>query len=117
MCSVLVIDDEWMIRDLLEQALSRVNYSVETADDAFGGMAKFDRGTYDLVITDVLMPGADGYTVVDHIRCSRRDATPVIGLSGTPWLLQDGDFDDVMNKPFALQTLIEKVKNLTKQAH
>ena len=113
MCNVLVIDDEEMIRELLKQALSRVDVAVETADDAEGGMAKFDSGAYDLVITDVRMPGVDGHRVVHHIRGSKRHRTPVIGVSGTPWLLNNGDFDDVLHKPFAIQKLLEKVQWLT----
>ena len=112
-CSVLVIDDEQMIRDLLKIALNRINVQVQTAGDAEGGMAEFDRGIYDLVITDVRMPGVDGHRVVHHIRRSGRKQTPVIGVSGTPWLLQNGDFDDVLQKPFTLQNLLDKVKNLT----
>lgn len=112
MRNVLVIDDEQMIRDLLEQALSSVNFKVETADNAKGGMAKFDSGLYDLVITDVQMPGVDGHHVVKHIRRSDRQKTPVIGVSGTPWLLNESDFDDVLHKPFAIQSLIEKAKSL-----
>ena len=116
MYSVLVIDDEQMIRDMLEQALSRVNFTVETAENALGGIAKFESGDYDLVITDVRMPGRDGHTVVQHIRHSERRKTPVIGVSGTPWLLQCGDFDDVLYKPFAIHTLIEKARSLA-QTH
>lgn len=112
MRSVLVIDDEQMIRDLLKYALSSVNFKVETADNAKGGMAKFDSGLYDLVITDVQMPGVDGYHVVNHIRRSDRQKTPVIGVSGSPWLLNDGGFDDVLHKPFTIQRLIEKAKSL-----
>ncbi len=112
MRNVLVIDDEQMIRDLLRQALSLVDFKVETADDAKGGMAKFDSGLYDLVITDVQMPGVDGRRVVHHIRHSDRQKTPVIGVSGTPWLLHGGDFDDVLQKPFAIQSLIEKAQSL-----
>ena len=113
MCRVLVIDDEQMIRDLLKQALIRADVRVETADNAEGGMAEFDRGNYDLVITDVRMPGVDGHRIVNHIRCSSRKQTPIIGVSGTPWLLQNGDFDDVLQKPFTIQNLIEKVRCLT----
>lgn len=116
MPSVLVIDDERMICDLIKQALSRLNFHVETTDNALGGIAKFEKGKYDLVITDVRMPGVDGHTVVHHIRRSHRDRTPVIGVSGTPWFLQNGDFDEVFPKPFAIQSLIEKVVDLTKPA-
>jgi DNA-binding response OmpR family regulator len=113
-CNVLVIDDEIMIRDMLSQALSRLDFTVDTAESALGGIAKFDNGTYDLVITDVRMPGVDGRHVVHHIRGSKRDTTPVIGLSGTPRLLQNGGFDAVLDKPFVIQSLIEKVKDLAK---
>ncbi len=113
MFNVLVIDDEKMIRELVTQVLRRVDVSVETADDAEGGMAKFDKGAFDLVITDVRMPGVDGHRVVHHIRSSKRNDTPIIGVSGTPWLLHNGDFDDVLHKPFAIQNLLEKVQCLT----
>lgn len=112
MRNVLVIDDEEMIRDLFKQALSLLDLKVETADNAKGGMAKFDSGLFDLVITDVRMPGVDGHSVVHHIRSSKRRKTPVIGVSGTPWLLQNGDFDEVLYKPFAIQKLIEKTESL-----
>ena len=113
MYKVLVIDDERMIRELIQQALSRLDYKVDTVDNALGGIKKFEQGDYDLVITDVRMPGVDGHTVVRHIRQSSRCTTPIIGLSGTPWLLQNGDFDEVMHKPFTLHSLMEKVTTLT----
>lgn len=115
MYTVLVIDDEQMMRDVLQQALSRIEFNVETAEDASGGIEKFESGYYDLVITDICMPGEDGHRVLHHIRQSKRQETPVIGVSGTPFLLQDGQFDDVLYKPFALQTLIEKAKLLMRQ--
>ena len=110
---VLVIDDERMIRELLKKALGRLDYVVDTAESASGGIRKFDQGFYDLVITDVRMPGVDGHSVLNHIRHSERDSTPVIGVSGTPRLLQNGKFDDVLHKPFSMNALIEKVTYLT----
>ncbi|MBT8339673.1 MAG: response regulator [Desulfatitalea sp.] len=109
---VLVIDDEQMIRDLIKQALERRNHCVETADNAKTGMAMFDQKDYDLVITDVNMPDLDGHSVVRHIR-RNTPHKPVIGLSGTPWLLQNSGFDDVLAKPFPILSLIEKAETLT----
>lgn len=111
--NILVIDDDVMILEMLRRAFGRLKFHVDTADNAAKGISKFDKGTYDLVITDVCMPGADGNTVVHHIRNSCREATPVIGVSGTPWLLRDNGFDEVVDKPFSLQKLIEKAKYLT----
>ncbi len=114
MYSVLVIDDERMICDMVKQVLERRGYLVDAAENAREGMEKYDNGQYNLVITDVCMPGDDGRTVARYIRNSKHDPAPVIGLSGTPWLLQNGNFDDVLSKPFAIHALIEKVENLTR---
>ncbi|MCP4747860.1 MAG: response regulator [Desulfobacteraceae bacterium] len=113
MINVLVIDDEQMILGMLEHVLSKVNFNVETADNALGGIEKFEKGSFDLVITDILMPGNDGYSVVHHIRKSVRQSTPVIGVSGTPHLLHESEFDEILFKPFAIRKLIQKARVLT----
>jgi len=105
-----------MILQLVEQALLRLNYSVETAENGMKGIDKFDAGNFDLVITDVCMPETDGNRVVDHIRNSPRNRTPVIGMSGTPWKLANHLFDRVLPKPFHLQRLMETAEKLTSRA-
>ena len=112
--NILVIDDETMIREMLQQAFRRLDFNVDVAENATTGISKFDNGCYDLVITDVRMPGVDGYTVVHHIRQSKRESTPVIGVSGTPWLLQNEGFTEVFDKPFSLNALIEKARGLVR---
>ena len=112
MRNILVIDDEESIVRITTMALSKFGFNVEKATDGFEGIKKFDEGHFDLVITDFLMPGLDGNGVVRHIRNSRRQFTPVIGVSGTPWLLEDGDFDAVLLKPSSIITLVDTVKNL-----
>ena len=113
MCKVLVIDDEQMILSLVEQVLQRLDYSVETAENGKSGIDKFDAGHYDLVITDICMPETDGNQVVHHIRNSMRNATPVIGMSGTPWKLANHLFDRVLPKPFQIGNLMETARHLT----
>ena len=113
MSRVLVIDDEKAIRKLLEIALTRSGFHVDMAADGQEGISKFSSNVYDLVITDVLMPDMDGYQVVNYIRKSSRKEVPIIGLSGTPWHLAKGNFDSVLDKPFALKTLIESANDLT----
>ncbi len=116
MCKVLVIDDERMILKLVTQALQRIDYSVETAQNGRHGIDKFDTGDYDLVITDVCMPETDGHRVVDHIRNSPRNHTPVIGMSGTPWKLANHLFDRVLPKPFTIDVLMETARSLAPMA-
>ena len=112
MDTILVIDDEKGITSLIQEALSMFGYDVEIAMDGQEGIQKFESSAYDLVITDICMPGLDGNSVARHIRNSDRKSTPIIGMSGTPWLLDKGDFDMIISKPFPLKMLIESMKKL-----
>lgn len=113
MCTILVIDDEKGILRVIEEALTKFGHEVEIAVDGYEGIQKFDDGSYDMVITDLRMPRLDGKGVVKHIRNSQKNSVPVIGISGTPWLIQDLGFDAVLPKPFPLQDLVESVKKLS----
>lgn len=98
MHNILVIEDEKSIAFLATIALSKSGFNVEKAADGLEGIKKFDEGHFDLVITDILISGLDGNGVVRHIRNSIRQSAPVIGASGTPWILKDSDFDAVLSK-------------------
>ena len=113
MHNILVIDDEVMILDVVRSALTRAGFKVEIAPDGQAGIKKFDDGCFDLVITDMLMPGIDGNRVVKHIRNSDRPYTPIIGFSGTPWLCKNSEFDTVLAKPFPLKDLVNSVQDLS----
>jgi DNA-binding response OmpR family regulator len=112
MRTILVIDDETSITQLIQEALRMVGYEVEVAYNGREGIRKFDDRPYDLVITDICMPGVNGNSVARHIRCSSNGTTPIIGMSGTPWMLENGDFDMVLAKPFPLEDLIESVQRM-----
>jgi CheY-like chemotaxis protein len=112
MGSVLVIEDEKGIRGLIEAALIRFGHRVETAPDGREGIRKYDNGHFDVVITDYLMPELDGHSVLQHIRSSARGRTPIVGMSGTPWLLQGVGFDLILTKPFPLKQLVEAVHQI-----
>ncbi len=109
MSKILVIDDEKGILQLIRQALTRFGHKVETAGDGQEGINKFDGGNFDIVITDMCMPGVDGNGVVTHIRNSPRQTVPVIAISGTPWQLESSKFDLVLIKPFPLKKLVDSI--------
>jgi DNA-binding response OmpR family regulator len=115
MYHILVIEDEKDILDILEIILLKAGYKVETALDGQKGIKKFDNGQFDLVITDINMPGLDGRKVVEHIRNSDRPCTPIIGISGTPWLLENIPLDAVFKKPFPPQDLVSSTRHLIMQ--
>lgn len=113
MGKILVIDDEEQIVLMLAMALSKYGFDVEIATNGVEGIKKFDEECFDLVITDICMPGLGGNDVVEYVRNSKKYFTPVIGITGTPWLCEDAYFDAVFTKPFAIGGLIEAVTSLT----
>ncbi len=112
MRTILVIDDETGITQLIQEALRMAGYEVEVAYNGREGIRKFDDRPYDLVITDICMPGVNGNSVARHIRSASNGATTIIGMSGTPWMLENDDFDIILAKPFPLEALIESVQQL-----
>ena len=112
MSTILVIDDEQGILQLMHQALTTYGHNVETANNGQEGIRKFDAGCFDIVITDIRMPVIDGNGVVAHIRKSEKQSIPVIAISGTPWLPEADNFDMVLPKPFPLKQLIESIRSL-----
>jgi len=109
---ILLIEDEEAVLQVLQQGLRNLGHRVEGASDGQEGLRLFDRGDFDLVITDVVMPDIDGHKVARHIRNSSRPHTPIIAISGTPWSLNGDDFDCVVAKPFSLKSLEQAVEDV-----
>ncbi|MAF94774.1 MAG: response regulator [Rhodospirillaceae bacterium] len=103
---ILIIDDEIQILKLLAKSLMKDGYSVEFADDGEKGIDKIKSNKYSLVFTDLKMPGISGKEVLKYIRNIQNKLTPVVGMSGTPWLLQQNDFDAVLVKPFSIKEFL-----------
>jgi CheY-like chemotaxis protein len=78
---VLVIDDNPGIRETLGLFLETLGYEVEEAANGVEGLRRVGPGRYDLVLTDVLMPGMTGWEVADAIRAAA-PATGVVLISG-----------------------------------
>ena len=100
---------------MLKRALILFGFRVEIASSGEEGIEKFESSNFDIVITDILMPGIDGVGVLKYIRNSNRADTPVIGISGTPWLLQKEKFDLVLDKPFSIKTLAASIKQIAEK--
>ncbi len=106
---VLVIDDETAILKMLEMALTRKGYQVDTAVNGEQGIEKLRNGDYGLVITDMRMNRMSGDEVLQEVRLIKGDRVPVIAMSGTPWLMDDARFDAVLAKPYMLKDLFDLV--------
>ena len=78
---VLVVDDEATIRDLLSKTLALAEYDVDMAHDGRTALDRLRIIPYDLLITDLKMPGVDGLTVIREARRLKADL-PVIIITG-----------------------------------
>ena len=80
---VLVVDDEPSIRDLLVTALALADYDVDVAADGLKALDRVRGDGYNLLITDITMPGVDGLTVINEAR-RLDEKLPVIVITGRP---------------------------------
>lgn len=81
MARILIIDDEPLVRTAVRMLLRRAGHEVEEAADGVAGIAAALAGTFDLVITDVIMPVRDGVEAIGELRRSR-PGLKVIAMSG-----------------------------------
>jgi two-component system cell cycle sensor histidine kinase/response regulator CckA len=112
--TVLLVEDEPMVRTVAERALTRHGYSVVTANNGFEALDILNRGDeFALLISDVVMPEMDGPTMVKEARQSRPDL-PVLFMSGyaEEQLRKSIDLDKVafLPKPFSVQELAEAAR-------
>jgi two-component system, NtrC family, response regulator PilR len=112
MASLLIVDDDELIRDALYELLSEEHlcHTAETADKAVEWL---NTESYDVILTDISMPGMNGVEFLGHARQLQPD-TPVLIISGirdvayTQGLLKMGAFDYLF-KPFRLEEVEDKV--------
>ena len=109
---ILVIDDDSVILQLQKKILEEAGYEVILAADGVYGMVLLEEKTPDLVILDILMPGPNGFQVLESIR--KKSNVPVIMVTGVrqvdtlPKALSLGA-DDFVRKPFKPGELVARV--------
>jgi len=82
MATILIVDDDTLIRDTLHDLLA-TSHECHTADRAEQALAYLEMESYDVVLTDINMPGLSGHDLLNHIR-NTHPYTPVIIISGIP---------------------------------
>ncbi len=118
--TVLLVEDEPMVRTVAERALTRQGYTVITANNGEEALEVIGRGEpIDLLISDVMMPAMDGPTMVREARKTRPDI-PVLFISGyaEEQLRKTIDIDHIafLPKPFSVQELAEAARRVLAQA-
>lgn len=114
--TVLLVEDEPMVRTVAERALTRQGYTVLTANNGEEALEIVNRGeTIDLLISDVVMPVMDGPTMVREARKTRPEL-PILFMSGyaEEQLRKSIDIDNVafLPKPFSVQELSEAARKV-----
>jgi two-component system OmpR family response regulator len=112
--SVLVVDDDEFIRDLVSSALRIAGFATATASGGMEALGLVERDRPDLIVLDVGLPGIDGFEVCRRLR-QVGDQTPVIFLTArdaaedrVSGFTRGGD--DYVTKPFSLEELVARVR-------
>lgn len=117
--SILVIEDDSNIQELIVEFLSSEGYKVDSANDGLEGIQKFKQENYDLIILDIMMPNLDGYAVCKMIR--QNSNIPIIFLTA---LNEESnqvkgfelECDDYITKPFSFNLLIKRVEAILRRS-
>lgn len=116
---VLMVDDDWKLRNLLRIYLSKEGFDTVEAADGHEALLKIQNQSFDLVILDVMMPNMDGWQVCQSIR--KTQSVPILMLTAlgeTKEKVQGLELgaDDYLTKPFDPDELIARVHALIRRA-
>jgi len=114
--SILVVDDEPAIQDILTWALSAEGYRVATAGSGEEALARVEEEDFDVIVTDIVMPGLDGLEVLERSRVLSPRAAVIVmtayaALDTAITALRRGA-SDYLEKPFSVDLLKERVQRL-----
>ncbi len=116
--NILIIDDDTELCEELSQILQDQGYLVDLAYNGKSGEMKIEQKSYEIVILDYKLPGENGGDVLRRIK-SKKPELAIFMVSGRPQLekyLKEENLLDlvagVMNKPFDIEVLLEKLKYL-----
>ncbi|MDP4098576.1 response regulator transcription factor [Paenibacillus sp. P96] len=117
--NILVIDDEWNMRNLLRIVLSKEGFEVTEAHNGTEGLTLFTNNKFDVVLLDIMMPDMDGWQVCEKIRQS--STTPIIMLTARSDIKDkvqgfETGADDYVVKPVDPEELIARIYALVRRA-
>lgn len=120
MFNVLIVEDDQKLNQLIKTTLIKNGYNAYTAKDGDEGIDVFDNNYIDLIVSDIMMPNADGYELADAVR-KRNANIPILFVSAKDKYedKQKGfqiGIDDYMVKPIDLNELLLRISALLRRA-
>ncbi len=117
--SVLLVDDDAELCELMQEFFARRGIRLETAVDGRRGLSRALGGSHDLVLLDVMMPGLDGFELLRLVR--RQSQVPVIMLTARTAQVDrvaglDAGADDYLPKPFGPEELLARIRAVLRRA-
>ena len=118
MTRVLIVEDEHRIARLIEMSLTRAGYDCTVAEDGGTAADRIEEQTFDLALLDIMLPGLDGYELLDYLRPL---GVPVIFITAKGAVkdrvegLRRGA-DDYIVKPFVIEELLARVESVLRRA-
>ena len=117
--SILIVEDDKKLSDILKKALKSERYSVDTAFDGDEALEKAMKNTYTMILLDILLPKKDGFAVCKEIR-ERQIHTPIIMLTARGSIEDrveglDIGADDYMIKPFGTNELFARIRSVLRR--
>ena len=111
---ILVVEDEPDLKEITAKRLKAEGYGVDTCDNGKDAQYYIEHTPYDLILLDVMLPGADGITVLKNIR-KKGIKTPVLLLTARDSIEDrvtglDNGADDYLTKPFAFDELLARIR-------
>jgi DNA-binding response OmpR family regulator len=114
---VLIVDDEATVRYLLSHVLTHAGYLVEVATDGEAALERIRASRPDLVVLDLMMPGLDGWGVLERLKGDSHPPVLVVSAHGdseTPGRAAQAGAAAYMTKPFALKELVQTCGRIVK---
>jgi two-component system response regulator CpxR len=117
--SLLLIDDDVELCELMQEFLAARGITVDAVHDGRRGLAQAFGGSYDLLLLDVMLPGLDGFEVLQQVR--RRSHVPIIMLTARTAKADrvaglDAGADDYLPKPFDPDELVARIRAVLRRA-
>lgn len=117
--NILIVEDEIRLAEALGQIMEEQKYQADISNDGIDGLNLALSGEYDVIVLDVMLPGKDGFQIVQELR-RNKIPTPVIMLTARDDVRDkiaglDRGADDYMTKPFVPEELLARIRALSRR--